>query len=114
MILPFRALGDPLPQEFDFRRGEGFVELRRRHDFVGVACSDSSEKFAFIRLSRDDRMSVVDSRFNGFSDIEPQFGFAGFLVGAVSREAFVREQGADVPAEIHLGGGDSRRRGQEG
>lgn len=97
------ALLDPATEEGDFGIGEAaFLGVGRRHRFVTSGLGDPVDELAVVWFSGNDGEESVMVLEGAFPGVEPEIGFSFFLVGAVTEEALVREDGPDIAIEDHL------------
>src|SRR5690606_7584416 len=90
--LVFRAGLDPLPQALLLFRRERLLCVRRRHDVVRIRREDPSDQRALAGLAGSDR-ALLDRIV---AAIEPEAGLARGAVRAVTGEAVLGEDGANV------------------
>ena len=100
MAFPSRALLDPLPDGGDLGIRQGYASLRRRHSRGWAGGADAGEEAAFRRVAGHDNLITAPIGEEPVFGIEPQVGHAAFVVGAVTGEAVVGENGAHVAIEI--------------
>jgi hypothetical protein len=101
-------LFDPATQHGDLVGRQLLATLFGGHLEVGVVVFDSIDQVAFIGPARHDRwLTIIELGKRPVAGVEPQFGFALLVVGAVAGEAVVRKDRADVPRETQWprGGG---------
>ena len=99
----FGTFGDPAFEGFLLRRAQGFVRVLGRHLLVFVVGEDAGDECAFVRLAKNDGEVAGLGGLQGIlADMEAEAGFAVSFVGAVTVEAFVREDRADVAIELDL------------
>ncbi len=104
MALILGALGDPLDEGGALGGGEGLVGLRRRHDVVGVLGLEPPDEFALARFAGNDRcLSGLGRCERGIAEVESQAALDLLHVGAVTGEAVVRKDRADLAVEVDLG-----------
>ena len=97
------------------------VGFRRRHHVLDVVRRDSPYELALAGVARlDDRPTGAHLLERPFADIEPELRLALRRVGAMTAEAAIRQQGADLAGEVDPGHGrglfvsaDEARAGRE-
>ena len=111
MRLPLGALVDPQAEGLDLRFGEGLAAAG--HPDARVAGRHAVHQRTAGGVARDDRgtaePAAVGERAVGH--VQPQAGLAGLLVGPVTREAVLREQGPHLAGKVHGAFGDRARGG---
>jgi hypothetical protein len=97
---PLRPFRDPALEYLNLRGLERLVRLLRRHALISVVGRDATDQFALVRLAWDDGRHAVPIGFRIFLDVEAQLGLTVLLVRAVTGEALVGQDRADVAIEI--------------
>ena len=112
--LILRALGDPTPDQFLLRGGEGLVRLRRRHLFIRIGAEQPAHDFAILGFAGDQRhfagFGLLDGRI---AQVQTQTALDLLRVGPMAGKAIVRQDGPDIAVEIDLRGGLNRRGGEQ-
>ena len=93
---------DPLLEDFNFLRLEGFVRFHRGHGIFLV--EDADDEFALLGLTRYDGSFAcfLELGIGAFRGVETESGFSMIGIWAVAEEALVGENGTDVTVEIEL------------
>ena len=108
------AFGDPLGEEGFLGRGEGFVGIRGRHEFVRIGVGEPGDEFAGGGVAWDDGGFAGFGGFEGgVADVEAETAFAVIGVGAVAVEAVVGKDGPDVAVVAERGCGGVERQQQQ-
>ncbi len=94
------ARHDPAADRVDLGGGELFVGIRGGHDLLGILGKDALHHGAVGRVAGFDRLDAVFCCVSSFWGVEAEIGLAFFCIEPVAREAVVREDGADVSAEV--------------
>ena len=101
MRLVVGALCDPTFQQGLLRIRQRQMRLGRRHHVVFVVRVDPPDHLALAGIARfDDRPSVVDFLERAFPSVEAELGLPLRGVRSVAAEAPVRQQRADLEAEV--------------
>ena len=90
---PGRPLFDPLADQLDLSLRELLARLGRRHAPLRIGFRDAQKGFALVRLTGGEGGGA-------FLGVQAQLGLALLLVGPVTLEASVGEDGPDVAGEI--------------
>ena len=94
-------LGDPAAQQRLLGVRQRQVRVGRRHHVVFEVREDAPDELALLRNARlDDRPPVVDVLERPVARIEAQLGLPLRGVGPVTAKAAVRQQRADLEAEV--------------
>ncbi len=105
MRFPFGALVDPLLDEVNLLVGQRLAGVSRRHAERHVLGTDFLVDLALRRVSRDDDLVAAAVDEQSLRLVEAHAGHAHFFVWAMALEAVVREDGTDLPVEVHRFGG---------
>ena len=101
MFLVCGAFVDPLLEEIYFFGGEGFVHFDGGHALVDVFVGDALDEEAGVGVAGDDGGMTFWIEFRCLGEtVEAEVGFTGGDVGAVTAEAVVGNDGADLAIEI--------------
>ena len=105
-----RTLRDPAAEEIDLNARERiFFGVCGRHAKRAIGGGDTLDDFARFRVSRVDRVSAACERGGRRRfDVEAEFRFAMRGIGAMTSEAAVRKERANVAVELN------RRSGKAG
>src|SRR6266567_4743728 len=106
MVLVFRSLGDPAPQQFFLRGRESLMRLGRWHEIVRILREDALDQLALAWFAGDD--GLFGDRL--FAHVQAEFALALVGVRPVTIEAVFGKNRPDVAiiAELRLGSGRSR------
>src|SRR5262249_21190798 len=107
------ALLDPAAENSDLLSGEFLACVRGRHAVVGIGSGDALDQLAPGRLAGADGGTAVAVPESALASIEAQAGLAGLLIGAVTLEAVLRQNGADIAVEVHAIARRQARVGQQ-
>src|SRR5258708_5488733 len=103
MLLPLRALLDPLPDQLDFAIAElSLTGIGRWHPHSLIAGCDTADDFARSRIASYDDVTPfgqIDVRA-GLS-IEAQGCFAIAWVRAMASKALIGQDGPDIAVEVN-------------
>lgn len=101
MRLVDRAFLDPAANQVDLLLRHRHLGLGGRHDLVRVVADHALEGHALLRMTGHDRAPLALGEWSVrlFLKVESQPGLAVAGVGAVTGEAAVRQDGADLVAE---------------
>src|SRR5262245_37408411 len=101
MAGPRRALINPLTNRFDLSAGQVPLGFHRRHVVVVfVRSADAAIQLALRALTgNNDRLAIFEAK-GSLPGVEPQLGFAGLFIRAMTRVAIVGEDGLDITVEI--------------
>ncbi len=98
MLLPLRALRNPLPDQFDFAIAQLIVpRIGGRHPHRRIDRSDPLDNLARRRIASH------ESRLRASFGIETQRRFAIARVRTMAGKAFVRKDGPDIAVEFNRG-----------
>ncbi len=100
MLSPAGPLADPRLQQGHLFGTDDLVLLRGRHHVVRVLGFDALDDGAQFRFARDDGDVALAVGFGRDLVVEPQPGFPGLVVGAVTRDAVFGQDRADLAAEV--------------
>ena len=105
MRLVVSPFGNPAAQQRLFGVRQRQVRVGRRHHVVVELRKDAANELALLRNTRfDDGPPVVDVLEGPFTRVEAQLGLPLRGVGAVAAKAAVRQQRANLEAEIDPAG----------
>ena len=105
MRLVVSPFGNPAAQQRFFGVRQRQVRVGRRHHVVFEVREDAANELALLRNTRfDDGPPVVDVLEGAFTRVEAQLGLPLRGVGAVTAKAAVRQQRANLEAEIDPAG----------
>jgi len=110
MLLPGCTLFDPLLDEGNLLLGKFSFGFGRRHSLVRIVAGNSSIQFALFRVAGLDRTITSQVGQCTVLGIQSQIRLARLRVRAVALEASIREDRANVTAEVDFGG---MRRGND-
>ena len=97
-------LFDPLAQQSLLGFSDRLVGFRWWHDRIRIAGLQSLPEFARVEVARPDGHTAVFVGGEGpFCRVEAQARLAFLGIEPMTREAIVREDGADVPIEGQVG-----------
>ena len=92
----FRPLLNPGLDGRFILRAELQVRLRLGHDFIGIFADNALPDFTLGQVAGDDRSAAFMFTHGFFGEVEPELGFARFLIEAVTGETVLGEDGADI------------------
>ena len=99
-------------EQLDFLRIQTDIGFGRRHFFVRVGRGDPEVEFASSGVAGlHDGETVLRTSLGRLFEIQPEFGFAGVVVGTVALVAAVGEDGADLRIKVDFVGERHRRAG---
>ena len=104
MVAPRGALFDPLLEQCNLLRRDRLMQPRRRHHFVGVGAFDPPDDRAGFRLARHDGDGTFVIALGRRLQVEPQPGFARFVVGPMTGETVFRQERSNVATKRNLVG----------
>lgn len=99
MTFEIAALGDPAFDEIDFLGLERFAAIGGRHFFHRIGRRDSMNELAFVGLAWDERAWLALFAMEAFERVETEIGLPFVAIGAVTEEAIVAEDRADIAIE---------------
>lgn len=103
MLLIFRSLRNPSPEQIDFiRRERMLVRGRGRHLQFRIVRKNSLDHKARIRFARLDSDATVSDRRRSFKCIEAKHRFAFLFIEAVARIASIRKNRSNIRIEGKL------------
>ena len=105
MLLPLGPLLDPALEGVEFLVGQRRTEVRRRHAVALELRGDAMPELRRLDVAAHDRGVSAEVGERLLLQVETQAGFARLRVGAVAREAAVREDRPHLAREV------DRRRG---
>ncbi len=106
MGLPFCSLLDPVPQQDHLIGGEAHSVLFGRHPLGLIGRGDAAIQLALLRLAGDEGSTTAQVSESPGLGVQAQVRLAASLVGPVTGEASVGQDGPDVAVELNrtLGG----------
>ena len=110
---PVRRVGssllNPAFEEVNFHSRQSATCFGRWHFVVRVRGRNAADQFTLFQTARHDGARAFAILDGLFSDIESKFGLARTFIRSVATEAFARNDGANLRAEIDRFSGRSAR-----
>src|SRR5437870_4158090 len=101
MIAVLGAFMNPALEQSDMLRRQDFAGGRARHSLCGLRRGDAGYQGTVFALTRyDSAIAGFELNQDPVTAAEPQAGLALFLVGAVTLETVVRQDGPDITVEV--------------
>ena len=99
----FSPLLNPATQNVLLGGGERPMQLRWRHDLLGIGREDAMHHRAFLQVARDDRDVAALELLRGAANfIKTETGLAAFIrIGSVAAVATIGENRPDFAIEVH-------------
>ena len=105
-----RPLRDPPTENLSLGRSHRLVDVRRRHDHVGIGARDAGEDLAGLRLAgHDRRAAALECRDGDTAVVEPQPRLPVFGIGPMAGEAAVGEDRPHITVEVETRVGGVRQ-----
>ena len=113
VFAPRGAFLDPAGEELDLFGFEAVLLLGWRHEVVGIVGGDAFEEEGLGGFAGDDGGAGLAPFEGAGAEVEAEFGFDRFRIGAVACEAVVGKDGSDLRGEIDRcgGGGEEQEEG---